>query len=92
MSVKTVSIEGPLDAQHLQDTQDKIDAVDLQVGDEIVLDCTNMNYICSSGLRIFLGTHKDAAQRGAKMIVKGLQPLVKNIFDLTGFSQVFAFE
>ena len=49
----TVCIDGPLDAQHLQETQDKIDALDLQSGDEIVLDCTTMNYICSSGLRIY---------------------------------------
>ena len=57
-----------------------------------VMDCTQMSYICSSGLRIFLAMHKDVTQRGSKLIIRGLQPLVKNVFDMTGFTPIFNIE
>jgi anti-anti-sigma factor len=51
-----------------------------------------MSYICSSGLRVFLQMHKDVTAAGGKLIIKGLQPLVKNVFNMTGFSNVFNLE
>lgn len=85
----TVYIDGPLNAQALGDVQAKIDALDIQTGNTVVLDCTEMTYICSSGLRIFLAMHKDVTLRNAKLIIKGLQPLVKEVFEMTGFIQIF---
>jgi anti-anti-sigma factor len=51
-----------------------------------------MDYICSSGLRVFLSTYKKIAQEGGKLIIRNLQPLVKNVFDMSGFSQIFNIE
>lgn len=88
----TVYIDGPLDAAHLNEVEEKLKALDVQLGNIVVLDCTEMTYICSSGLRQFLGMHKDVTQKGAKLIIKGLQPLVKKVFDISGFSQIFNME
>lgn len=88
----TVYIDGPLNAQALDEVQAKIDALVIAEGEIVVLDCTDMTYICSSGLRIFLGMHKSLTQRSSKLIIKGLQPLVKNVFDMTGFSNILNFE
>ena len=43
-------------------------------------------------VRIFLGLYKMIAQKGGKLIIRNLQPLVKNVFDMSGFSQIFAIE
>ena len=61
-------------------------------GQFVILDCTEMNYISSSGLRVFLSMHKEVTSKNGKLIIKNLQPLVKHVFDMTGFSQIFNFE
>ena len=90
--MKTVYIDGPLDAVHLDEVKNKIAEANPHLGDIITLDCTDMSYICSSGLRVFLQMHKDVTAAGGKLIIKGLQPLVKNVFNMTGFSNVFNIE
>jgi anti-anti-sigma factor len=90
--MKTVYIDGPLDAVHLDEVKQKIAEAATELGDIITLDCTAMSYICSSGLRVFLQMHKEVTAAGGKLIIKGLQPLVKNVFDMTGFSQIFNIE
>ncbi|MBR6988801.1 MAG: STAS domain-containing protein [Bacteroidaceae bacterium] len=88
----TIYIDGPLDALHLNDLQENVNSLDIQEGQFVILDCTEMNYISSSGLRVFLSMHKDVTAKNGKLIIKNLQPLVKHVFDMTGFSQIFNFE
>lgn len=88
----TVYIDGPLNAQALDGVQAKINELDIQPGNIVVLDCTEMTYICSSGLRIFLAMHKDVTNRNSKLIIRGLQPLVRNVFEMTGFLNIFNIE
>lgn len=88
----TVYMDGPLDAQALNAVQAKVDNLKADLGTVVVMDCTDMSYICSAGLRIFLAMHKDLAQRGSKMVIKGLQPMVRKVFEMTGFIQIFNIE
>ena len=88
----TVYIDGPLDAQHLGEVEEKMKELEINLGDLVVLDCTDMTYICSSGLRSFLTMHKITTQKGSKLVIRGLQPLVKKVFDISGFSQIFNLE
>lgn len=90
--MKTIYIDGPLDAIHLDEVKEKLKEADAHLGDIITLDCTDMSYICSSGLRVFLQMHKDVTEAGGKLIIKGLQPLIKDVFDMTGFGHIFNFE
>ena len=88
----TVYIDGPLNAQALDEVQAKINALEVNEGDLVIMDCTEMSYICSSGLRIFLAMHKDVTQRSSRLIIRGLQPLVKGVFDMTGFTKILNIE
>lgn len=87
-----IYIDYPMDTLHLKEMENDINAIDIQLGDLIVVDCEGMNYICSSGLRVFLGLNKTTVQKGGKLIIRNLQPLVKNVFDMSGFSQIFNIE
>lgn len=82
----------PLDALHLRDLENDIDRLDLNLGDVVVVDCTGMTYICSSGLRVFLAFNKSIVTKGGKLIIRNLEPLVKNVFDMSGFSHIFNIE
>ncbi len=59
---------------------------------DIVIDCENMEYIASSGLRIMLGILKKAKQHGHTVTLTGLNDDIKNVFKMTGFINLFNFE
>ncbi len=55
----------------------------------IILDCTQLEYISSSGLRIFLSIRKDAAAHGSKVIVRNISADIRQVFMMTGFISLF---
>ena len=56
---------------------------------EIILDCTELEYISSSGLRIFLSIRKEAAAHGSKVIVRNINDDIRQVFMMTGFISLF---
>ena len=59
---------------------------------DVVIDCTGLNYISSSGLRIILDVFKHTRSNGHKAILRNLSEDVKEVFDLSGFLQLFIIE
>ena len=59
---------------------------------EIILDCTELEYISSSGLRIFLSVRKEAAAHGSKVIVRNINADIRQVFMMTGFISLFVIE
>ena len=55
----------------------------------IILDCTDLEYISSSGLRIFLSVRKEAAAHGSKVIVRSINDDIRQVFMMTGFISLF---
>lgn len=55
----------------------------------IVLDLTDLKYICSSGLRLFLGLLQESRVKNNTIDVVGLSPYVRKVFDETGFTRLF---
>lgn len=82
----------PVDALHLQNLENDINCLDVNLGDIVVVNCAGMSYICSSGLRVFLSLNKSITAKGGKLIIRDLEPLVKSVFDMSGFSQIFNIE
>ena len=56
---------------------------------DIVLECSNLSYISSSGLRIFLNIRKNAATKGKKVTVKNINDEIRKVFQMTGFMSLF---
>ena len=90
--VHNIYVNYPLDALHHRDLENDIDRLDINLGDVVVVDCKGMNYICSSGLRVFLALNKNITVKGGKLIIRNLEPLVKGVFDMSGFSHIFNIE
>ncbi len=70
------------DLQPLMDNADK----------HIVLDCSNLEFISSSGLRLFLSLRKQTIAQHGDVTIKGVSPEVKQVFTITGFYSLFNFE
>lgn len=58
----------------------------------ITLDCNELEFISSSGLRLFLTLRKETIAKGGSVTIKGLNKDVKQVFALTGFLNLFSFE
>ena len=56
---------------------------------EIILDCTELEYISSYGLRIFLSIRKEAAAHNSKVIVRNINADIRQVFMMTGFISLF---
>jgi len=56
---------------------------------KIILDCAGMNYISSSGLRVFLVVQKKMNSVQGKFRLSNLQPGIREIFDISGFTSIF---
>ena len=61
-------------------------------GKEITVECTKLDYIASSGLRILLGLLKSAKANGNKVVLKNLNDEIKDVFKMTGFIDLFDIE
>lgn len=88
MKTETYKLGAELDSFNYQQVQDDILAI-LNGGASVVLDMTDCNYISSTGLRVLLYSKKVAATKGLKICLSGIGDEVKDIMDVTGFSNFF---
>ena len=59
---------------------------------DVVIDCKELSYISSSGLRIILNVFKHTRSNGHKAILKNVSDDVIEVFNLSGFLQLFVVE
>lgn len=87
-----VTLDGRLDTPASLEAAPALESLKEKAGGTIVLDCSRLSYISSSGLRIFLTLRKAAGEKGGKIIVRGLTPEVRSVFMMTGFLNLFQIE
>ena len=66
-------------------------AITLDGVTELILDLTAVDYISSAGLRVILATQQKMSAAGHKMALTGVRPIVREIFDIVGFSDALTF-
>lgn len=84
----TFAIRGNLDTVTSPDLQKEIDALDPSVR-EVVFDFAALDYISSAGLRVMLTANKRMTASGGSMTIANTSPAVREVFDMTGFSDIF---
>jgi anti-sigma B factor antagonist/stage II sporulation protein AA (anti-sigma F factor antagonist) len=83
-----VVLKGRIDTTNADQFQQ--DIAPLMEGEhpDIEIDCSEMTYTSSQGLRIFLLLQKSVNARGGKMVLRKMNPQVKEVFDITGSSNI----
>ena len=85
-----VNLEGRLDTstspQLENDLKANIDGVS-----ELIFDIKDLQYISSAGLRVLLSAQKIMNKQGS-MVIRNSGEEVKEIFDVTGFSDILTIE
>ena len=83
-----VKLEGRLDTTNADQFMKDITPLMNGTHEEIDVDCTDMEYTSSQGLRMFLMLQKNVSARRAKLVLRNMKPHVKEVFDITGFSHI----
>lgn len=86
------TLEGEMDTAAAMEAEDVLKPLYQSDGKDVVIDCTGLEYIASSGLRILLSILKSAKATGSKVLMRGVNDDIKNVFKLTGFINIFEFE
>ena len=83
-----VAIEGRFTASVAPGLRDKILAT-MKEGTNVLCDLSKMVHIDSSGLGVLVQVLQQAKSGGGKVVLAGLQPGPKIVFDITKVSRVF---
>ena len=90
--ILTASLEGRIDSGNSSDVENKIrEAIGDSKPASVVLDASALEYISSAGLRVLLSAQKNMNARGS-MTVKNVSEEIREIFDVTGFSDILTIE
>lgn len=84
-------LNGSLDTAAAAETEKAMSPLHDVEGKDIIIDCTDLAYISSAGLRIFLGILQKTQEKGRHVYIKGINANVRAIFTITGFSNIFEF-
>ena len=83
-----VTLEGNMDSPAVLETEELIEPV--YKGDkDVFIDCSHLNYIASSGLRVLLTIRQGTGANGKSVVIRGLNDEIKNVFKMTGFINLF---
>ena len=86
-----VTVEGRIDTVTAPQFEQELMASQLETIDRLTLDFQNLEYISSAGLRVVLGAQKTMNSQGT-MVVKNLTEEVRDVFDITGFTDILTIE
>jgi len=85
-----LAFTGHLDTKTSKAAEDAVNAA-LDAGAvKLGLDFTALEYISSAGLRVLLATMKRIKKAGGKLHLWGMNPTVKEVFVISGFSNIFS--
>ena len=83
------TFKGRLDTPAAVKAQQEIAPLLENADKTIILDCTNLDYISRSGLRLFLTLRKEAGAKGGQVIIENINEDIRKIFMMTGFFNLF---
>jgi anti-anti-sigma factor len=87
-----IAIKGRLDTVNAPQFEKAIAEVMAGNMKDVAVDCTELDYISSSGLRLFLAMQKASNAKQGKLALKGMKSEIMEVFNMTGFSALFIFE
>jgi anti-sigma B factor antagonist len=85
-----LNVSGKIDAvtsRQLESAIDELLKLDAKI---MLLDLREVEYVSSSGLRVLMVAKEKLRQRQGNLRLASLQPLVREVFEITGLKQFFA--
>ena len=85
-----IALEGRLDTTTAPELEAELK---LSIGDssELNLDFAKLEYLSSAGLRVLLAAQKIMNKQG-KMVIRNVNDVISEVFEVTGFSDILTIE
>lgn len=83
----TFNVEGRLDTLTSPELESRINEI-IANAKKLVLDLAKLDYISSAGLRVLLGAAQQMDGKGEMTLIH-VSEAIREIFDVTGFIQIF---
>ncbi len=84
-----LGITGRLDTTNYNVLEKKLLELIDDHNEKILVECSKMDYVSSSGLRILLMALKKITMVKGKFVLCGLQENIREIFEISGFTNIF---
>lgn len=84
-----VSVSGEVDIYTAQQFKEKLYSIVDNSGKDLVIDCSGLNYIDSTGLGIFVGALKKTKLVGKNIHLKNIKDNIRKLFVITGLDKLF---
>ena len=81
-----VVLKGELDTAAAEEVEQKLRPL---YGKDVVIDCTELEYIASSGLRILINILKAANSNNCKVILRHVNDGIRTVLHITGVDGLF---
>lgn len=88
----TLILDGRLDTSVTQQTEKEVEPLFDYKDYEVVIDCSRLEYISSSGLRLLMAINQRCSANHCGLYIKGLKEEVYDVFQTTGFVHLFQFK
>lgn len=80
----TLRLSGELDASSAVGLDDVLAADEVTTYKRVLIDCTNLDYISSAGLGVFISNLQRFQDAGTSLVFFGMQEKVYNVFEILG--------
>ncbi len=88
-TINVLDLKGELDAHTASELEAAIKKCQDDNIHRIIVNGSNLSYISSAGLGVFMAYIEDLRANGGDIKIAALQPKVYNVFDLLGFPMLF---
>ncbi len=87
-SIQRFKIVGEIDAFTAPKLKEKLDATEMTEGMRAELDLSDVNYMDSTGLGVFVGFYKSVSAVNGHLQITGVNARLKRLFEITGLGDV----
>ncbi len=86
----TIALTEKLDTNSAPELEEELNT-SLNGVEKLIFDFSKLNYLSSAGLRVLLNAQKTMSKKG-QMIIRHVNDVIMDIFDMTGFSTILTIE
>ncbi len=84
-----LKIKGRVDTIHAVELEAEVNRLFESGEKHLIFNCNKMDYISSSGLRVFLVAQKKVLSLKGELFLCELQPGIQEVFRISGFASLF---
>ncbi len=86
------TLEGEMDTAAANEAEEVLQQLYKCSGKDIIIECSKLEYIASSGLRILIQILKNAKAGGNQVVLRHVNDDILNVFSMTGLTKSFVIE